>query len=186
VIVNAQDRAGRRARRHAVSEEIEYVSDAGLVPSELDLRRFDRGHAGLVAALQAADLFWVAGGNVFVLRQAMLRSGFDLALHHLERPLTYVGWSAGACVCGPTLRGLELVDEPPRGLDPIWDGLRLVDFAIVPHYRSDPPLGPEIDRAVAFWEAARTPYRTLRDGETISISGQRLSAPPARRGGALR
>jgi dipeptidase E len=89
-------------------------------------------------------------------------------------------------VCGPTLRGLELVDEPPRGLDPIWDGLRLVDFAIVPHYRSDPPLGPEIDRAVAFWEAARTPYRTLRDGETISISGQRLSAPPARRGGALR
>jgi dipeptidase E len=169
-----------------VSEEIEHVSKVGLVPSELDLRGFDRGHAGLVAALQAADLFWVAGGNVFVLRQAMLRSGFDLALHHLERPLTYVGWSAGACVCGPTLRGLELVDEPPRGLDPIWDGLGLVDFAIVPHYRSDPPLGLEIDQVVASWEAARAPYRALRDGETISVSGHGLSASPAKRGGALR
>jgi dipeptidase E len=185
VIVNAQDRAGRRARCHAASEEIEYLRNVGLVPSELDMRGFDRGHAGLVAALQAADLFWVAGGNVFVLRQAMLRSGFDLALHHLERPLTYVGWSAGACVCGPTLRGLELVDELPRGLDPIWDGLGLVDFAIVPHFQSDPPLGPEIDRVVAFWKAERTPYRALHDGETISVSGQGLLASRGSRGGAL-
>jgi dipeptidase E len=186
VIVNAQDRAGRRARHHAADEEIEYLTNVGLVPAQLDLRSFDRGHAGLIAALETADLFWVAGGNAFVLRQAMLRSGFDLAVHHLERPLTYVGWSAGACVCGPTLRGLELVDEPPRGLEPIWDGLGLVDFAIVPHYQSDPPLGPEIDRVVAFWETKHTPYRALRDGETISISRQRLSASPGSRGGALR
>jgi dipeptidase E len=186
VIVNAQDQAGRRARRHAASEEIEHLVNLGLVPSELNLRSFDRGHAGLVAALQDADLFWVAGGNAFVLRQAMRRSGFDLALRHLERPLTYVGWSAGACVCGSTLRGLELVDRLPRGLEPIWDGLGLVDFAIVPHYGSDPPLGREIDRVVAFWKAERTPYRALRDGETISVSRQRLSASPGSLGGALR
>jgi dipeptidase E len=186
VILNAQDRAGRRARRHAVGEESEHLTGAGHRPFELDLRGFDRGHSGLTAALQEADLIWVAGGNVFVLRDAMHHSGFDVALRHLEHGLIYAGWSAGACVCGLTLRGLELVDELPRGLEPIWEGLRLVDFAIVPHHRSEPPLGTEVERVISYWETHGTPYRALRDGETITLARQRLSSSPGSRGGALR
>jgi dipeptidase E len=187
VVLNAQDRAGRRARRRALAEETDHLAGAGLAPAELDLRRYYRRRGSVSDALDDLDLLWVAGGNVFVLREAMRRSGFDAALSGRERPLTYVGWSAGACVCGPTLRGLELVDPLPRGLKPTWEGLGLVDFALVPHYHSGPPLGAEIDRVVAFWNAQGTPHRALRDGEMIAVTaGQPSSPEPGSRGGALR
>lgn len=186
VILNAQDRAGRRARRRAVAEETEYVAAAGLVPAELDLRSFRGRPEALAATLDVTELLWVAGGNVFVLRDAMRQSGLDVALHGVTSPLRYVGWSAGACVCGPTLHGLELVDEPPRRLDPIWDGLGLVDFVVVPHSGSPPPLGEEIARVEAHLEAAGVPYRALRDGEAISVTARQRPPSPGSRGGALR
>ena len=51
---------------------------------------------------------------------------------------------AGAVVAGPSLRGLELMDDPfelPDGYDEplIWHGLGLTPFAIVPHYQSRHP-----------------------------------------------
>ena len=186
VILNAQDCAGRRARRRAVAEETEYVAGAGLAPDELDLRRFAGRSDQLRAALDGAELVWVAGGNAFVLRAAMRRSGFDAALDGSRRPLRYLGWSAGACVCGPTLRGLELVDAPPRGLDPVWDGLGVVDFVVLPHWGSPPPLGDEIARVEAHYRAAGTPHRPLRDGQTIIVTADQRPASPGSRGGALR
>ena len=52
-------------------------------------------------------LIWVNGGNVFLLRRAMQQSGLDNVI--IERKsddgFVYSGYSAGACVVGPTLRG---------------------------------------------------------------------------------
>ena len=51
------------------------------------------------------------------------------------------GYSAGACVLAPSLRGLETADDAgavPRiyGAGPVWEDLGIVDHAIVPHYQS--------------------------------------------------
>src|SRR5919204_1876866 len=52
---------------------------------------------------------------------------------YFDRP-----YSAGPCMLGPTLRRFELVDEPEEvsrmyGVPPIWDGLGVLDYVIVPH-----------------------------------------------------
>jgi dipeptidase E len=174
VIANAHDRARRAARAGALAAELDALSAAGLAAEELDLRAFD------AAALARYDVVWATGGNAFVLRRAMRDSGFDAALSALpaDTPLVYVGWSAGACAAGSTLRGLELVDDVPARRRAVWDGLGLVDRAIVPHFESaDGPLRVLIDRVVAHWEHTGTPYRALRDGETIAGAGQAL--PPS-------
>jgi dipeptidase E len=91
--------------------------------------------------------------------------------------LVYAGYSAGPCVLSPSLRGLELVDDPAAvtrtyGSPPVWDGLALLTAAFVPHYRS--PGHPEtaaIERVVARYRADGIPYRALRDGQALLING---------------
>src|ERR1035438_9640353 len=56
---------------------------------------------------------WLHGGNVFMLRYALFRRGADIVFRDLlaADALVYAGYSAGACVLSPGLRGLELVDD---------------------------------------------------------------------------
>jgi dipeptidase E len=101
----------------------------------------------------------------------MRQSGFDLIQ---DGALVYGGFSAGAVVATPTLKGIELVDDPheiPDGYEPevIWEGLGLYDAAIAPHYKSDHPESAAIDRVVAYFERNNLPYKPLHDGEAIVV-----------------
>lgn len=91
-----------------------------------------------------------------------------------EGELIYGGWSAGAVVAGPTLRGIEIMDDPyivaeSYQIEPVWDGLGLVDFSIVPHFESDHPEAEAAARAHEHMTATGIPHRTMRDGEVIIV-----------------
>jgi dipeptidase E len=173
VIANALDDAEPQIRKEGVERELEALGALGLEPRELDLREY----FGTTPDLRGYDLAWLRGGNAFLLRYALAASGADASLVDLLRDdaLVYGGYSAGPCVLGPSLRGLELVDEPDAvettyGAKPVWDGLGVLDFAIVPHV--DSPGHPETERCNALAEHYRSegvPHRTLRDGEVIVI-----------------
>ncbi|MFF5209060.1 Type 1 glutamine amidotransferase-like domain-containing protein [Streptosporangium sp. NPDC000396] len=86
----------------------------------------------------------------------------------------YAGYSAGCCVLAPSLRGLELVDDPGAvrelyGADPLWDGLGLLEYAIVPHYRSEHPESEAVELVAAHYRTENVRHRTLRDGQAIVI-----------------
>ena len=82
---------------------------------------------------------------------------------------------------GPTLRGLELVDNPAAvlsvyGAPPVWEGLGILDYVIVPHV--DSPDHPETARCAAVasrYRAQGVPHPTLRDGEAIVVDGGEVS-----------
>jgi hypothetical protein len=72
--------------------------------------------------------------------------------------LVYAGYSAGACVLSPTLRGLEIVDDAGTvmriyGSEPVWDGLALLKEAFVPHYQS--PRAANAGDRIHGWAAVR-------------------------------
>jgi dipeptidase E len=114
-----------------------------------------------------------------MLRYALGRSGADAVFRELlaADALVYAGYSAGPCVLSPSLRGLELVDDPGAvtriyGSPPVWDGLGVLAEAFVPHYRS--PEHPEttaIDQVVARYRAEQVAYRTLHDGQAMIVNG---------------
>jgi dipeptidase E len=168
-------------RAAAIDDQLADLARLGLSGADLDLRDFFRDPSGaaFAAALEPYDGVWVRGGNSFVLRVAMARSGADRVLTGLLAAdrIVYAGYSAGPAVLAPSLRGIELVDpldgpQQAYGAEPIWAGLGVLDYAFVPHFDSAPhPEAELIDGVVERYRTDGTPYRTVRDGQAIVVDG---------------
>lgn len=178
VIANAMDDAAEHIRQQAVDRELRALAELGFRAGELDLRGYSGDPAGLRAELAGHDLLWVRGGNTFMLRYAWHRVGDDVLPGLLGRDtLAYGGYSAGACVLAPSLRGLETVDDAGAvlrayGAEPVWEGLGVLQHAIVPHCKSpDHPESAACDAVAEYYQAAGIPHVTLRDGQALVISG---------------
>jgi dipeptidase E len=181
IVLNALDGYGR-SRARDYSRENRTFEAFGYSCEELDLRDYFSAPRELPQRLAGLDLVWALGGNAFVLARAMTQAGFGDALHEqLRRPeFTYGGYSAGACVAGPDLQGIDLMDDPavlPDGYPPAAEPecLRLVPYRIVPHWRSEHPEAEGAERAAAHLAANGLPHRCLRDGEAVNV--QAVSRP---------
>jgi dipeptidase E len=178
VIGNAMDSVAADVRRAAIELELDALSALGFAPGEVDLRE-----AGAGRALAGYDVLWLRGGNTFVLRAALARSGADAAIRRLleEDRVVHAGYSAGICVLGPSLRGLEAVDPPEAatatyGDPPLWDGLGVLDHAVVPHV--DSPGHAESEACTRVAERYRVdgvPHVALRDGQVLVVDGDARS-----------
>ena len=104
----------------------------------------------------------------------MNNAGFDRVIQVLlaEDTLVYGGFSAGAVIAGPTLRGIDIMDNPnlvPDNYDPaiIWDGLGLVPCSIVPHFRSLHPEANLAEQAAQYLADNCLNFKTMKDGDVI-------------------
>lgn len=149
----------------------------GFTVDILDLKRYFHNSEKLEEKLNEYDVIWVRGGNTFVLAQAMRLCGFDEIVKKYYRDnknIVYGGYSAGVCILGPTLKGINFADDPnqkPFGEEyqTIWDGLHILDYAIAPHYQSDHPESEDIDNYIEYMINNKIPFKTLKDGEVIII-----------------
>lgn len=179
VVSNAVDsipRADREAYARHVFDPVEAFRSHGFAAQDLDLRAWFGRPDALRLALQEVRLIWANGGNAFLLRRAMKQSGLDEIVRERVQggDLVYGGWSAGAVVAAPTLRGIELMDDPAVIVDgydpaPVWEGLGLIDHSIVPHFESDHAEADAAAKAVAWFQQSGLPFRALRDGESIIV-----------------
>jgi dipeptidase E len=179
IIANAMDDAPDDIRRAGVGGERAALGELGFDAAELDLRDYFDDEQQLRRELAGVALAWLRGGNVFMLRYALRRSGGDAVFPDLlaQDSLVYAGYSAGPCVLSPSLRGLEAVDDADAvrrsyGAEPVWEGLAVLDKAFVPHYRS--PGHPEttaVGLVAEKYRAEGVPYLTLQDGQALLVSG---------------
>jgi dipeptidase E len=172
IILNASDYYGDNGRASYLARFQEDFKKLNITSEELDLRKYFGKKEKLATDLKKFGLIWAAGGNTFILRSAMKESGFDIILPEIlkNNTVVYGGFSAGACVVTPSLRGIELVDDATEipleyPTEVIWEGIGLVDFHIIPHYESDPVL----DEVETFYRNHQMKYRTLKDGQSITI-----------------
>ena len=180
IVLNAKDGSPEESRARSLAQETKALAGLGLETQELDLRDHFDEPKRLEDALAGLDLLWVRGGNAFVLRRAMRRSGLDEVLPELlaRDAIVYGGFSAGACVLAPSMRGYETVDDPdavPEGYDSatVWEGLGVLPYALAPHYRSDHPESAAVERLVQRFIDDHVLFRALRDGEAIVVDGER-------------
>lgn len=177
VVLNALDGADPERRALEADRQVRAMASLGLHAEELDLRDLEPDAAA--GAVGEPDFVWVRGGNVFTLRMAMARSGFDaLVVEGLAADRwVYAGFSAGPCVLAPSLHGLELCD-PVADCVAVhgavrFDGLGVLDRPVVPHLRS--PGHPEtalLAEVAAGYEAEGQPYWALRDGQALVLDGE--------------
>lgn len=180
VILNAEDYKSDADRLQSAKREFDDLASLGFEPTEIDLRSFFGQAERLEAVLVDFGLLWVRGGNPFILRRAFAASGADVIISDLlaRDALAYGGYSAGAAMLTPSLRGIELVDDPhevPHGYsaEVIVDCLGIVPHPLVPHFRSDHPESERIEKVVQLLLAEHIPFIALRDGEVWIRDGDR-------------
>ena len=176
IIPNALDQYTDIERRKiSLQREANELTEIGLNPEVIDLRGYFDKPDELKKKLSSLGAVWVLGGNTFVLRKSLQKSGMDewLVEQRNNPEFVYAGYSAGICVITKDLRNIELMDSPnvtPEGYDSttIWEGLGLVNYAIVPHFET--PGHPETEaagRQVSFLVEQGKEYKTLHDGDVI-------------------
>ncbi|CAB3775034.1 Type 1 glutamine amidotransferase-like domain-containing protein [Paraburkholderia humisilvae] len=178
ICLNANDGLESPGRYKYLSETLSTLAGLGVTAEEIDLKAYFGKPHQLFARLRQYGLFWATGGNTFVLRRAFHASGLDQLLPTLLRnpEFTYGGFSAGACVVTPSLRGIDLADDPnevPAGYPelPMWNGLNLVDFHIVPHSGSSVPgLASIMAEVAARFMADGLHFHSLTDAQAIVVT----------------
>ncbi|KIP52012.1 dipeptidase PepE [Leucobacter komagatae] len=107
------------------------------VDAELtSIHRFDDP----VAAVRAADVIAIGGGNSFALLNRLYGAELvrEIRTQVTERGTTYIGWSAGTNVATPTIR---TTNDMPIVEPPSLSAIGLVPFQINPHFISGKPAG---------------------------------------------
>jgi len=180
VILNAHDYFPEKQRHHALHEEIKDLEKLGLEAKEIDLRNFNGDKEGLRDLIDEFDALWVPGGDSFLLRRAMYDSGFDLIIKDflLKDKIVYAGYSAGIVVLAPALRGLELADDESKVYETykaktIYEGLNILPYYVVPHYKSEHGKSEAMDKVVEYFIEENVHFRTLKDGQAIAINGDK-------------
>lgn len=173
LITNAKDYYIAKARQFKTSEAIQFFRSIGAQSiTEMDLRTLSSPDV-VENELKDYDLIWANGGNTFMLRYEMQRSGFDVAIHKLlERGIVYGGESAGAIVAGLSLKGTESMDVPEFADKLVWDGMNLVDKIILPH--SDNPTYSEPVTKLAN-ELEKNSTVILKDSQAYVVNGSQVS-----------
>ncbi|SDD90874.1 dipeptidase E [Cupriavidus sp. YR651] len=132
-----------------------------------------------LAAVNAARLILVGGGNTFRLLQVLRQQGLlaPMAARVRSGAARYIGWSAGSNLATPTIRttnDMPVVD--PGG----FDALGLVPFQINPHYFNVlvPGFrGETRDQRLAEFTtmSPATPVLGLPEGDWVRVSDDRYT-----------
>jgi dipeptidase E len=177
---NAQDDLPSDERNSSNPQKQKMFEDAGFEFEMIDLRDYFGKPAELLNKLSDFGSIWSSGGNTFILRRAFKASGFDEIIIKMlkEDKILYGGWSAGACITGRSLHGIEYGDRPQPEVvpdsypikDTIWDGLGLIPYMIVPHCDSDWFI-KDAHATIKYFETYNRPYKKLKDGQVIIVNG---------------
>lgn len=173
LIPNSRDTYPESERKTlGIQADVQELIDLGFDVTVISLKDYFDKKQQLMERLQEFNAFYVIGGNVFALRQAMYLSGFDEYLKTIKNNNNYLyaGYSAGISVLAKDLHGLDVCDNPtsnPYGIDTMWNGLGYFDYIFLPHYKSDHKETKLIDDSVDYCNSNNIKYKTLRDGDVI-------------------
>ncbi len=114
------------------------LSKMGLVVDELELSTAP--YLDIANKLERNDYIYIAGGNTFFLLQKINRSGAgNIIKDQINAGKLFIGESAGAIILAPNIEYSKDTDDPLAApLLKSFEGLNVIDFYPVPHYKSEP------------------------------------------------
>lgn len=173
IIPNAKDYYDDVTRSLKIAETRAYFGELGVRTSVVDLRDHSQAMSErLTRELLGYQVLWAMGGNSFILRHQMRRSGFESVIREvLSAGVVYGGESAGAIVAGGTLRGIEHADNPELAEEYIDTGLRLLPHLLLPHIGS-PDFAEPIEKIKQLH--AGGDIIELTDSQAVLVSGSKV------------
>ena len=129
-------------------------------------------------ALASSNAILVGGGNTFALLDMLYKTALLAPLQQrLAQGLPYIGWSAGANICGATLR---TTNDMPIVEPPSFNALSVVPFQLNPHYTDFVAPGHNGEtreqRIQEFTQLnPTTPVVGIQEGSALLLKGQTLT-----------
>ena len=153
------------------------LKELGFEVMQFDLRDYFMKETELREQIKKCDIIWCVGGNTFVLKQAMQLSGLDkIIVERFEEKTNtiYGGFSAGASIMAKSLKGIHIMDNPDEKTygeqyETPWNGLGLIDYMIVPHYKSERFKDLCAEKVVEYLINEKLLFKVLEDGEVVII-----------------
>ena len=172
LVFNALDAKDKEKIIKNIEEDTNMLTEIGFDVKVIDLKEYFDNTEKLKQDFKKYNNYCIMGGNVFVLRQAMKYSGFDTYLKEnlLNEEFLYIGYSAGSCILSNSLKALDIVDDPIKFYgrnEIIYDGLDLIDYVFVPHYKSNYHKVHLVDQVVENCKRKNIKFAALKDGEVI-------------------
>jgi len=168
LIPNAKDQYSQRPRDFLINDSVSSMQQLGLQVDVVDLRSYHDAET-LRQKLADYDLIWAIGGNTYMLRYEMQRSGFDQIIQGLlDGGIVYGGDSAGALVAGPSIAGVESADEPAFAETVIKEGMNLVPFVVMPHVDN-----PEFADVMPIVRKLHEHMIELKDSQAVIFDGDK-------------
>lgn len=172
LIANALDYKDTSTVSNIIYEDKQLLSHIGFDVSTVDLKDYFENHEELEKVCKEFNAICVIGGNVFILREAMKHSVFDNYLKEISKKdnYLYIGYSAGSCVLSQNLEIYKNVDDPVDFYNKckiIYDGIGLIDYQFIPHYKSNYHKAYLIDEIVDICKKENIKYKALKDGEVV-------------------
>ncbi len=147
------------------------LGDLGFQMREVDLKNINKEE--LRKKLRGVDAVYIAGGNTFYLLEKVQQSGFDEVIKELvEKGVVYAGSSAGAVIAGPTIEPVSVFDD--RRAAPSltsMEGLKLVDFIVLPHYQTDGEHKVQHENVIATWSKKGYTIVPITNDQAIRVTG---------------
>ncbi|MEK7592773.1 MAG: Type 1 glutamine amidotransferase-like domain-containing protein [Patescibacteria group bacterium] len=162
--------AGDPYKDHSfVDEDRMKLIDEGFKVQDVDLKGIQTDE--LRKKFKGIDVVYVAGGNTFYLLEKVLESGFDVVIKELiDKGVIYAGGSAGAVLAGPTIEPVDAFDDPKAAPHlKSYAGLGLVDFIVLPHYKSDPKYEAIQEKIIRDWSDKGYKVIPLTNGQAIRV-----------------
>lgn len=172
LISNALDIKEKEKVDKNINEDINLLEKIGFKVDTIDLKKYFDKHDELEKICKKYNALCVIGGNVFVLRAAMKYSGFDRYLKKISKDgnYLYLSYSAGSVVLSKKIDMFKIVDEPIdfyNKKEIIEEGLNLIDYLFIPHYKSNYHKAHLIDEIVNNCKNNNIKYKAFKDGEYI-------------------
>ena len=151
--------------------------ELGFQVDHIDLKTYFNKEKDFRTLINKYDIVWCSGGNTFLLKKAMELCGLDKVLVERFRNKTntiYGGFSAGASITAKSLKGIHIMDNPEvknygDKYETPWTGLGLLDYMIVPHYKSERFSDLEADKVVDYMIKEKLLFKAIEDGEVIVV-----------------
>ena len=178
-IGNAKDDWDNSEKSAKVAEHKALFEALGFNFTEFDLKNYFGAQKITKEDLVGFGLVWCSGGNTFLLRRALADSGLDQVLVKMlkNNEIVYGGSSAGSIIPTPSLKGAEFGDDPGQvekiyKKEIIWEGLNLVPFHIVPHYKTD-WFRDDTEKMISYLKDNSHNFTALKDGQVVLVYSER-------------
>lgn len=121
--------------RDYMYQDREDLSQMNYKVIEIDISKESK--QDIIKKLNFVDSVFVAGGNTFYLLQQLKNKNVLQELKKFANNKTYIGSSAGACIVCPSIDYVQKLDDKSQApLLKNYKAMNLVDFYVLPHYKS--------------------------------------------------